>query len=37
MKSGSGTIVKRLGSDKYVMLTCAHLFDSFKDGEKLTI
>jgi len=30
MKNGSGTIVKRLVDNNYVMLTCAHIFDAFQ-------
>ena len=37
VKSASGIIVKQLSSKKYLMMTCAHIFDSFIGQEKLQI
>ena len=29
IRSGTGTIVKKIDNDNFAMLTCAHLFDAF--------
>lgn len=37
LKVGSGVLARKLSNDEYVLLTAAHLFDIYNNGEPLTI